>query len=104
MTLARLVLAAALLAAPGLALADEPHGCDAFRWPLEKERSALAAAAKPAVPNGGALRFDLAATLQLAPYASAGRPHAPRAGTEDAELVPQATLSFPLRRSRACTR
>jgi hypothetical protein len=87
MTLGRLVLAAALLFAPGHALADEPHGCDAFRWPLEKERSALAAPAKSVVTNGGALRYGSASTLQLAPYADAALPHAP-------ERTPKAAASF----------
>jgi len=38
MTLRGLILAAALLGAPGLAAADEPTGCNAFRWSIESDR------------------------------------------------------------------
>jgi hypothetical protein len=66
-----------LAAAPGLAAADEPTGCGAFKWPLERERAALTDVAKPAVANGGALAVNVAATLKLAPLAEAGLPQAP---------------------------
>jgi hypothetical protein len=96
MTLGRLALAAALMAAPGLALADEPRGCDAFRWPLDKERSALNAAAKPVVTNGGALQFASAATLQLEPLADAGLPRAPeRTPKGQATFAGHFTISAP---------
>jgi hypothetical protein len=39
------------LAAVGQALAQEPVGCDKFKWPIDKER-ALLATAKP-LPSGG---------------------------------------------------
>jgi len=71
------LIAAALAGAPGLAAADEPSGCGAFKWPLDRERAALADTKKPAVANGGALAFDAAATLKLAPLADAGLPQAP---------------------------
>ncbi len=38
------VCAALMLAAP--ALAQEQHGCDAFKWPLDAEKAALASAEK----------------------------------------------------------
>ncbi|RBP16563.1 hypothetical protein DFR50_105207 [Roseiarcus fermentans] len=88
MKLGRLVLAAALaLAAPGVAGADEPHGCAAFRWPLDRERAALGAAEKPVVANGGALRYEAASTLKLAPFADAALPHPP-------ERAPKAPGSY----------
>jgi hypothetical protein len=62
---------------PGLAAADDPSGCDAFKWSLERERVALADPGKPSVANGGGLPYDAAATLKLAPLAEAGLPHAP---------------------------
>ena len=71
------LVAAALAGAPGLAAADEPSGCGAFKWPLDRERAALADSKKPAVANGGALAVDAAATLKLAPLADAGLPQAP---------------------------
>jgi hypothetical protein len=87
MTLTRLVVTVALLAAPGLAVADEPRGCNAFQWPIDSERTALNASTKAAVANGGALRFDAAQTLRLAPFAEAGLPHSP-------ERAPKVTPSF----------
>ncbi len=71
------LVAAALAGAPGLAAADEPSGCGGFKWPLDRERAALANSKKPVVANGGALAFDAAATLKLAPLADAGLPQAP---------------------------
>jgi hypothetical protein len=63
MTLRRFALAAALLAAPGLAAADEPTGCGAFRWSIDRERASLAGASKAVVADGGAIRYDEALTL-----------------------------------------
>jgi hypothetical protein len=77
MRLAGWLVGAAIALAPGLAAADEPTGCDAFKWPLDHERAALMNSGKPAVANGGALTADAAATLKLAPLAEAGLPHAP---------------------------
>ena len=73
MTRLGLAAAAALIVAlPNLAATDEPSGCGAFKWPLERERGALAAQGKPAIANGGALAYDSAMTLKLAPLADAG--------------------------------
>jgi hypothetical protein len=77
MTFARWLTAAALIAAPGLAQAQEGSGCSGFRWPLDHERAALVRADKASLPNGGALPFDVAMTLQLQPLAAAGLPKAP---------------------------
>jgi hypothetical protein len=77
MRLAVWLVGAALAVAPGLAAADEPTGCDAFKWPLDHERAALMNSGKPAVANGGSLTADAAATLKLAPFTEAGLPHAP---------------------------
>ncbi len=85
MRLARGLFGAALAIAPGLAAADEPSGCDAFKWPLDHERAALASPGKPAVANGGALTADAAATLKLAPFAEAGLPHAPERAPKSAQ-------------------
>jgi hypothetical protein len=87
MTLRGLVLAAALLGAPGLAAADEPTGCNAFRWSIESDRAELNAATKSVVAIGGALRYSSAQTLKLAPFADAALPRAP-------ERAPKATPSF----------
>ncbi len=96
MTLRRFVLTAALLAAPGLAAAAEPAGCDAFRWPLETERAGLVAADKPVVANGGALAYGSAETLRLATFAEAALPHAPeRAPKGDPSFAGHFSLGAP---------
>jgi hypothetical protein len=87
MTFVRSFLIAVLAAAPGLAAAQEPSGCGAFKWPLDRERAALVRADKPEVANGGALAFDAAATLKLAPLAEAGLPSPP-------ERAPKSPQSF----------
>ena len=87
MSRAGLALAALIAAMPALAAADEPSGCSAFKWPVERERAALAAAGKPAIANGGALAYDAAATLKLQPLAEAGLPRPP-------ERAPKSAQSF----------
>ena len=76
------LVVAALVAAPTLAFAaDEPSGCAAFKWPLDHERAALLAT-KATVANGGALSYDAAVTLKLAPLAEAGLPQPPERGSK----------------------
>jgi hypothetical protein len=77
MTFARSLAAVALIAAPGLALAQEGSGCGGFRWPLDRERAALVRADKASLPNGGSLPYDVAMTLELQPLSAAGLPKAP---------------------------
>ena len=94
--LRRLAAAALIAALPGFAAAGEPSGCGAFKWPLERERVALAGAGKPVIANGGALAYDVAATLRLAPLADAGLPHAPeRAPTSAQSFAGHFTLPAP---------
>jgi hypothetical protein len=78
MTFTRWFLAAALTAAAcGAAAADEPSGCAAFRWPLDRERVELVRPDRPSLANGGALAYNVATTLKLAPFGEAGLPKAP---------------------------
>ncbi|MGH6799611.1 MAG: hypothetical protein ACREDI_14665 [Roseiarcus sp.] len=77
MTFARWLIAVALIAAAGLAQAQEGSGCGGFRWPVDRERAALVRADKPSLPNGGALAYDVATTLELQPLSAAGLPKAP---------------------------
>jgi hypothetical protein len=71
------LVAVALIAAPGLAHAQEGSGCSGFRWPLDHERAALTRADKASLPNGGTLPYDVAMTLELQPLSAAGLPKAP---------------------------
>ena len=74
--------AVALIAAPGLAQAQEGSGCGGFKWPLDRERAALTHADKPSIPNGGALAYEVAATLELQPLSRRGVAKGARAGAE----------------------
>jgi hypothetical protein len=58
---------------PAAALAEEPRGCDKFKWPLDVERAALADAARR-VASDAELQRDsaVAITVPLAPLAEAG--------------------------------
>ncbi len=87
MTFGRWLIAIALIAAPALAQAQEGSGCGGFRWPLARERAALTRTDKPSLPNGGALAYDVATTLELQPLPAAGLPKAP-------QRPPRATGSF----------
>jgi hypothetical protein len=84
MILARWLAAVALIAAPGLAQAQEGSGCGGFRWPLDHERAALVQTGKPLLPNGGALAYDTATMLQLQPLAAAGLPKTPERAPKSA--------------------
>jgi hypothetical protein len=70
-----LALVALLLAAP--AFAQEPVGCDKFKWPLDRERTMLA---NPAVvASGSDVLQPLAAALMvmLVPFSDANLPMVP---------------------------
>jgi hypothetical protein len=87
MTFSRWVAAVALIAAPGLAHAQEGSGCNGFRWPLDHERAALIRADKPSLPDGGSVAYDVAMMLELQPLSAAGLPKTP-------ERPPRSTDSF----------
>jgi hypothetical protein len=98
MTFGRWLIAIALLAAPGLAQAQEGSGCTGFKWPLDRERGALARADKPSLPNGGALPYDVAMTLDLQPLSAAGLPKAPeRAPKSPSAFAGHFALAAPAR-------
>src|SRR3569623_1148246 len=74
----RLILATMLAVAAAPALAQEPVGCDKFKWPLESERALLA---KPATAlSGSALPGPIgrAVELTLLPFADAKLPQQPQ--------------------------
>ena len=68
-----IALATLVIAAP--AFAQEPVGCDKFKWPLETERTALLGA-KP-VASGDEIAPAAAAKVALAPIAEAKLPQEP---------------------------
>jgi hypothetical protein len=96
--MARLTIAAAVLLVAMPALAQEPVGCDKFKWPLEHERAMLS---KPtAAPADGSIAQPLASalTVRLMPAGSVKLPvaptRAPKAGS-NASLVNMAAPPKP---------
>ncbi len=58
--------------------AEEPKGCDAFKWSLKQEAAQLAAAGRQAAPtDGSALTNATAYELKLSPLAEAKLPQPP---------------------------
>jgi hypothetical protein len=93
------VIAACAVAAP--AFAQEPVGCDKFKWPLDKERATLNGTDLPKVVSGGRVTFPIpfATIVALVPFADAKLPAPPErtpkspdsfAGYFEAKAPPQA--------------
>ena len=72
-----LIAIAAFAAAP--AFAQEPVGCDKFRWPLDKERATLSGTDLPKVTSGSEVKWPLpfATVVALSPLVDAKLPIAP---------------------------
>jgi hypothetical protein len=94
-----IVLAAWALAVP--ALAQEPVGCDKFKWPLDKERSTLNGTDLPKIVSGDRVTFPIpfGTIVALVPFADAKLPAPPErapkspdtfAGYFEAKAPPQA--------------
>jgi hypothetical protein len=72
-----IVIAACAVAAP--AFAQEPVGCDKFKWPLDKERITLNGTDLPKVVSGAQVAFPIpfATIVGLLPFADAKLPTPP---------------------------
>lgn len=66
--------------AAGSCRAQEPVGCDKFKWPLDKERATLNGTDLPKVASGDRISWPLpfATTVALLPFADAKLPAAPK--------------------------
>jgi hypothetical protein len=80
-----IVLAATLVLTP--AFAQEPVGCDKFKWPLDKERALLLAPDATAVANGADVAPPLvkAVRISLAAPADAKLPMTPERAPRSAD-------------------
>jgi hypothetical protein len=60
----------------GSALAQEPVGCDKFKWRLDKERATLTGTDLPKLTSGGHVAFSIpfGTTVALVPFADAKLP------------------------------
>ena len=77
MKTAFIVAAACAMAAP--ALAEEPVGCDKFKWPLDQERATLNGTDLPKIASGTSVAFPVpfATVVALVPLADAKLPAPP---------------------------
>src|ERR1044072_5186071 len=84
---ASLLVALLLLGAAPAWAAEEPSGCDKFKWPIERERAALTAPDRAKLESGSELAAmpSSGVTLPLSPPADAKLPtppeRAPKEGT-----------------------
>jgi hypothetical protein len=84
---APLLIALTLMCAAPAWAAEEPSGCDKFKWPIERERAALTAPDRVKLASGGELAAlpSTGMTLTLRPPGEAKLPsppeRAPREGT-----------------------
>jgi hypothetical protein len=71
------------------ALAQEPVGCDKFRWPLDKERATLTGSDLPKLASGSRVNWPLpfATIVMLLPFTDAKLPLPP-------ERAPKSNNSF----------
>jgi hypothetical protein len=73
------LIALILLGAIPASAAEEPSGCDKFKWPIERERAALTAPDRLKIASGDDLKPALraAAIMSLRPAAEANLPATP---------------------------
>jgi hypothetical protein len=76
---ALLLIALVLFGAIPASAAEEPSGCDKFKWPIERERAALTAPDRPKIASGDDLKpaLPVAAIVSLRPAAEANLPTTP---------------------------
>ena len=82
-----LIVLAFCVATP--AFAQEPVGCDKFKWPLDKERATLIGSDLPKISSGNRVNWPIpfATAVTLVPLAEAKLPVAP-------ERAPKSNESF----------
>jgi hypothetical protein len=83
------IVAVAVFAICGTCLAQEPVGCDKFKWPLDKERATLTGTDLPKMASGDRITWPIpwATIVTLVPLADAKLPVPP-------ELAPKSPASF----------
>jgi hypothetical protein len=78
-----IILAGCAIAGP--CLAQEPVGCDKFKWPLDKERATLTGTDLPKQKSGDQVKFTIpfGTSLALVPFGDAKLPTAPERMPKD---------------------
>ena len=84
-----LLIVSVACAIAGPCFAQEPVGCDKFKWPLDKERATLNGTDLPKIASGDHVTWPIpwATTVTLAPFADAKLPTPP-------ERAPKSPASF----------
>jgi hypothetical protein len=84
---AAIIVLALVVSAP--AFAQEPVGCDKFKWPLDKERATLTGTDLPKVASGDQVKWPIpfGMSVALVPFADAKLPMPP-------ERAPKSPTSF----------
>jgi hypothetical protein len=84
-----LILVVVACAMAGSAFAEEPVGCDKFKWPLDKERATLNGTDLPKITSGDRVAFPIpfGTIVALVPFADAKLPAPP-------ERTPKSPDSF----------
>jgi hypothetical protein len=80
-----LLMALTLLASTAACAAEEPSGCDKFKWPIERERAALTAADRVKLASGSEVAAlpSSGMTLALLTLAEARLPTPPERAPKD---------------------
>src|SRR4051794_24067418 len=88
------VLAALSLSATSALAAEEPSGCDKFKWPIERERAALTAPDRVKLASGSeqAALPSSAITLGLVAPADAKLPNPPERAPKDGTFAGYASI------------
>ncbi|MGA8496065.1 MAG: hypothetical protein WB764_11325 [Xanthobacteraceae bacterium] len=83
------ILVVVSCAMAGSAFAQEPVGCDKFKWPLDKERATLNGTDLPKIVSGASVTFPIpfGTIVALVPFADAKLPAPP-------ERTPKSPDSF----------
>jgi hypothetical protein len=91
---AALLLALALFSAAPAWAAEEPSGCDKFKWPIERERAALTAPDRAKLTSGGELASlpVTGMTLALVAAADAKLPMPPERGPKEGTFAGFASI------------
>lgn len=80
----RIATLAVALALPGVAFAQDPKGCDGFKWPIAREQALLAAATNTIAPGSELPQIPAAAVrIALQPHEKAVLPMPPERAPKD---------------------
>jgi hypothetical protein len=92
-----LLIAWALLGSSAAWAAEEPSGCDKFKWPIDRERAALTAPDRPKLVSGAevAAAAPAAMTLALRPPGDAALPSPPERAAKEGTFAGFARFNNP---------